>query len=330
MQGSCHRPARALLSIDAEVPVTDLEWGAQMLPKVSRTFALGITFLDEPWCQWVRTSYLLCRIADTVEDAPGLSLAARRALFDTFVGSLGSGDGSAFLALARRLPDDDEGELARGLDRVLSVYSSFPPDVRTRIARWVEEMAEGMLAYAASFDAGTPIRDEADLLRYCHFVAGTVGQLLTDLFVLGSDRVRERETELRAEAESFGLLLQLTNIAKDLEEDLARGACFVPQSILERRWVPRDELFGLFAEHRTGMVVRDLVAMAREYLPAAHRYVHALPAEELSIRRFCTLPLSLAMRTLDLLDAEPTGAVRKVDRATVMALVADVHAMGVP
>ena len=308
--------------------MTDLEWGAQMLPKVSRTFALAITLLDPPWCEWVRTSYLLCRIADTVEDAPGLSLSARRALFGAFIEALRSGDGSSFLALARALPEDDEGELARGLDRVLAVFSSFPPDVRARIERWVGEMVDGMRAYTARFDARVSIRDEADLLRYCHFVAGTVGQLLTDLFALGSDRVRQREPALRAEAESFGLLLQLTNIAKDLEEDLARGACFVPQSVLQRRWVARDELFGLFAEHRTRLVVRDLVAMARAHVAAAHRYLEALPAEELSIRRFCTLPLSLATRTLDVLDSDPTGAVRKVDRATVMAVVADVHAMG--
>jgi farnesyl-diphosphate farnesyltransferase len=189
-------------------------------------------------------------------------------------------------------------------------------------------MVVGMRVYAARFDARGPIRDETDLVRYCHFVAGTVGQLLTDLFALGSDRVREREPALRAEAESFGLLLQLTNIAKDLEEDLARGTCFVPQSILQRRRVAREELFAPLAAHRTRLVVRDLVGMARAYLPAAHRYVDALPAEELSIRQFCTLPLSLATRTLDVLDSDPTAAVRKVDRATVMAIVADVHAMG--
>lgn len=308
--------------------MTDLEWGAQMLPKVSRTFALGITLLDPPWCEWVRTSYLLCRIADTVEDAPGLSLTRRHALFDSLVGALRTGHGSSFVALTRVLPDDDEAELARGLDRVLAVFSSFPPDVRTRISRWVEEMVDGMRAYAVRFDARAPIRDEADLIRYCHFVAGTVGQLLTDLFVLGSDRVRQCEPVLRAEAESFGLMLQLTNIAKDLEEDLARGTCFVPQSILERRWVAHDELFAPFAESRTRLVVRDLVGMARTHVAAAHRYVDALPADELSIRRFCTLPLSLAVRTLDVLDNDPTGAVRKVDRATVMAIVADVHAMG--
>ena len=74
--------------------MTDLEWGAEMLPKVSRTFALCITLLDPPWCEWVRTSYLLCRIADTIEDAPGLSLASRRALFDAFMGALRDGNGS--------------------------------------------------------------------------------------------------------------------------------------------------------------------------------------------------------------------------------------------
>ena len=57
----------------------------------------------------------------------------------------------------------------------------------------------------AAFDewidgVASTIRDEADLLRYCHFVAGTVGELLTDLFALGSGRVREREPALRARA----------------------------------------------------------------------------------------------------------------------------------
>ena len=45
----------------------------QILPHVSRTFALTIPQLPPPLATPVTTAYLLCRIADTIEDEPALS-----------------------------------------------------------------------------------------------------------------------------------------------------------------------------------------------------------------------------------------------------------------
>ena len=50
------------------------------LPKVSRTFALAIAGLPEPLRGEVCVAYLLCRMLDTVEDAPGLASDSRWAL----------------------------------------------------------------------------------------------------------------------------------------------------------------------------------------------------------------------------------------------------------
>ena len=47
-----------------------------LLPRVSRTFALGIKLLPPRLERPVRTGYLLCRIADTIED--DLALPAAR------------------------------------------------------------------------------------------------------------------------------------------------------------------------------------------------------------------------------------------------------------
>ena len=46
---------------------------AELLAKVSRTFALTIPQLPAPLADWVGNAYLLCRIADTIEDEPALS-----------------------------------------------------------------------------------------------------------------------------------------------------------------------------------------------------------------------------------------------------------------
>src|SRR4051812_9232087 len=54
----------------------------EILPAVSRTFAVSIRLLPGALGSAVRTAYLLCRIADTVEDAPELAAADKAALLD--------------------------------------------------------------------------------------------------------------------------------------------------------------------------------------------------------------------------------------------------------
>src|SRR5689334_14852294 len=56
-----------------------------ILPAVSRTFALGIRALPGALGQAVLDAYLLCRVADTVEDAPGIDPSVKSALFDDFL-----------------------------------------------------------------------------------------------------------------------------------------------------------------------------------------------------------------------------------------------------
>src|SRR6185437_11481010 len=58
------------------------EFTREMLPSVSRTFALSIRLLPGELGSAVRTAYLLCRIADTIEDEPALSAEEKAALFD--------------------------------------------------------------------------------------------------------------------------------------------------------------------------------------------------------------------------------------------------------
>ena len=56
-----------------------------MLPAVSRTFALGIRLLPGRLGAAVRTAYLICRIADTIEDEPSVSAEQKSTLFDALV-----------------------------------------------------------------------------------------------------------------------------------------------------------------------------------------------------------------------------------------------------
>src|SRR5256886_14840956 len=55
--------------------VTDALYQDRILPHVSRTFALTIPQLPPDLRTAVTSAYLLCRIADTIEDEPALSAA---------------------------------------------------------------------------------------------------------------------------------------------------------------------------------------------------------------------------------------------------------------
>ena len=66
---------------DARVAEAE-RFAREILPAVSRTFALSIRLLPGALGRAVRTAYLLCRIADTIEDEPRLPASEKAILFD--------------------------------------------------------------------------------------------------------------------------------------------------------------------------------------------------------------------------------------------------------
>ena len=65
-----------------------------LLKKVSRTFALTIPLLSGELRFVVTHAYLLCRILDTIEDEPGLTLPEKKAFAQEFL-QIVEGYGSA-------------------------------------------------------------------------------------------------------------------------------------------------------------------------------------------------------------------------------------------
>lgn len=316
-----------------EIEASDEAFCAEMLPKVSRTFALSIEALPSRLRTPVRVAYLLCRIADTIEDEAGLDPERRRALFAAFDAQVedDGADPAAFEAAAGDLGRPGaERTLCGGSGAVFRVFRALPPEVRAAERPHVLEMSRGMCESAGRADTehGLHLRDVADLERYCYFVAGTVGNLLTALF--------EREVPTaspgalavaRKNAVGFGLGLQLVNIVKDVATDLERGICFLPDSLMQRHDVTPESLLDPGARAQGLEVVNDVAKCAREHLAEAQVYTLAWPVPEgIDVRFFCAVPLALALATLSEVergtDVLRPGVTPKVDRATVLEVLA--------
>jgi hypothetical protein len=108
-------------------PVTfDATYQDEILPHVSRTFALTIPQLPAALRVAVTNAYLLCRIADTIEDEPALSPAETLDFMQRFVAVVGGRGDPALLGreLEKRLTDRTlpaERDLIVNMQRVIDI-----------------------------------------------------------------------------------------------------------------------------------------------------------------------------------------------------------------
>lgn len=313
----------------------DADWTScrAHLAEVSRSFSKPIALLPRHLEIPVTIGYLLCRIADTIEDHPAVPAASRDALFAGFLDVLHGRKEPEVLvsAFGDIAGSDAELTLARSTPLVMRVFRALPDPARASLVRWVSEMARGMSLYthrAPGADGIIALYTVADLERYCYFVAGTVGQLLTELFLdeLGEEATPEIALALRVNAEPFGMGLQLVNILKDLTDDRERRWSYIPRTACEARSGSVAELADPTRRAAAHTAVAPLFEIARKKLDDGLRYALAIPPHHTGIRLFCLLPLWMAARTLVLAkgnDAMFTpGQPVKIPREEVESLAA--------
>ena len=109
----------------------------------------------------------------------------------------------------------------------------------------------------------------ADLYQYCIRVASAVGLICVEIFGYRNPATRQYATDL-------GVALQLTNILRDVPEDLARGRVYIPLEDFRRHGCCEEDLRAEAASAGSGVrstAVKRLLAFqaerAREYYARA-------------------------------------------------------------
>jgi farnesyl-diphosphate farnesyltransferase len=274
-----------------------------LLEKTSRTFALSIPLLPEPTRREVAVAYLLFRIADTFEDATHWPRESRLTALHEFAALLSDPAPERCAALAEAwveaAPTSHAGyqELLARVPSVLEDFLALRPPAVTVVRDHLIRSAMGMADFVGRMEGHGDLKlsNLAELKAYCYAVAGIVGEMLTELFLLGSSSLSGTETFFRERAAAFGEALQLVNILKDSGSDLLEGRRYVPDG------VGKSELF----------------ALARRDLKTASEYV--LKLQSLSAPRglvgFTALPVQLAWAALEKVEKHGPGS--KVSRPEV-------------
>jgi 4,4'-diapophytoene synthase len=312
----------------ANPPEADLEYQAKILPGVSRTFALTIPVLPAELADVVTNAYLLCRLADTIEDDVGLSSAEKSDFHARFVAVVEGREPADEFGrdLLPKLSESilaDERDLVANVDKVIRVTQRFDERQRAALTRCVKIMCSGMPEFQRNKSL-SGLEDLGQMDAYCYFVAGVVGEMLTELFCLHCPELNRNKEKLMRLAVSFGQGLQMTNILKDIWDDRRSDTCWLPRSFFndgdfELRDLEEQHLSDTFSNG-----LKDLVGVAHGHLRNALEYTSLIPKREVGIRKFCLWAIGLAVLTLRKIHRNPafrSGAEVKVSRRTVKATV---------
>ena len=314
--------------------LADETYQAHILQDVSRTFALTIPQLPPALCKLVTNAYLLCRIADTIEDEHALDAHQKRRFAGQFIDVVaGHSPAERFAGTLHPLLSSStleaEHDLIRNSATVIRVTHSFTPAQRAILERCVAIMGEGM-AWFQSHQSPGGLPDLPHLNAYCYYVAGVVGEMLTELFCDYSEDIARNRSQLLALAASFGQALQMTNILKDIWEDRSRGACWLPHDVFAECGF---DLKALSQDHHGAAFVRGLyklIGIARSHLRNALAYTLLLPRTEPGLRRFCLWSIGMALLTLRKIHGNPgftSGKQVKITRRAVTGTVLVTNAL---
>ncbi len=286
---------------------TQKKYLEQQLEGVSRSFAILIPFIDPPVRHYLAVAYLLCRVADNIEDC-GQMHTWKKERFEEFLRvlrepRLAAGQLADWERLAWPGLSPAERQLmgaSHGL-ALWQIYAMIPDRAQLVLRRWISVLAMGMSQLGEANKQPVFVKrkgidvleTEADYNEYCFYVAGTVGALASELVIQEFELAAEPATTLQMRAASCGRSLQKTNIVKDFVEDVGRGVCYLPDTWLGMVNHRPLELRGADLSWKAS-VIADVLAELHD----ATDYVLALAEQAAGYRRASLLCLFTSYHTM--------------------------------
>lgn len=314
----------------------DVEWAFDAVETVSRTFALSIAELERPFSTWICTGYLLCRVADTIEDAGHIPPETQVSLLELYDAVL---DGDRVVCVdefvsevSTWVPEDggSDWDVVMDTARIVRVFESFDAGIQGSMRPVVREMISGMVLFIDRYADTDGLRIETieELKTYCWYVAGTVGEMITNLLEGECD---VDSGVLRKHEESFALLLQLVNIAKDVPDDYhVENNVYLPSEWLSSVGVDSEDVMDAGNTKAVARVVLQVTDRAQSCTDGAYEYLCGVSETDTNMFQAFSIPYLLAIGTLRELEANAERAVSphgdvKISREEVFAVLGEIH-----
>jgi farnesyl-diphosphate farnesyltransferase len=313
--------------------VTAPELLRDVLPGVSRSFALSLRVLPRVLRVPLGLTYLVARSADTIADTRVLPPPARLAALHALRAALQDGRAAPPILAEAGAGDQPPAErllLAR-LPDILAAHRALEPRDRARSTSVLLTLTQAMVEVLERFPPELTLRvgaleTRADLDRYTYMNAGCVGEFWTDVAATHRPRCARWDLpRMRTLGARFGQGLQLVNVLRDLPRDLRLGRCYLPRADLAGLGLAPQDLLTPAVLPRVRPLLDALIDEALACFDDGRAYALAVPRREARLRLASVWPLLIGLRTLGRLRRadnllEPSVTV-KVPRAEVRRLL---------
>ena len=281
-----------------------------LLERTSRSFFITLRALPSKIRGQVGLLYLLARVADTIADSKQgetdlllLSLQQYNERAQGHSESLPDLGG-----LAEIQQNDSEAELLQNVPEIVACLENFSEGDRARIRKCLDIIVSGqsldLQRFGTANEGGgiSPLEREDDLDDYAYRVAGSVGEFWTSMTLAHLFNANaEKEAKLFANGVRFGKALQLTNILRDIPEDLRFGRCYIPKDSLNEIGLEPNDLLEEGNMDRFRPLYNRYLDLTSTHMDAAVEYIGMLPYSQFRLRGACMLPVLIGQRTLTLL-----------------------------
>lgn len=192
---------------------------------------------------------------------------------------------------------EKDRELLVHFDCVITEFAKIKEPYKLIISDITKRMGDGMADYCNNAEHNeNGVNTIADYERYCHYVAGLVGEGLTRLFVeakLANPALLERPELI----ESMGQFLQQVNIIRDIKEDWDDNRRFYPKEIWSKYVTNFEDLFKPENKEAALNCSSEMIYTALTKADDCLYYLAGL--REQSVFNFCAIPQTMAIATLD-------------------------------
>ena len=281
-----------------------------LLERTSRSFFLTLRALPSKVRGQVGLLYLLARVADTIADSKhgetDLLLQTLQQYNERVQGD--SESLPKFDDLAEMQENEGEGALLRNVTSVVACLEEFSDGDRMRIRKCLDIIVSGqsldLQRFGIANEGGviSSLQREDELDDYAYRVAGCVGEFWTSMTLAHLFKANaDKESELFALGVRFGKALQLTNILRDIPEDLRFGRCYIPSESLAEIGLKSSDLLDAGNMDQFRPLYNRYIDLASAHMDAAIEYIGMLPYSQFRLRGACMLPVLIGQRTLKLL-----------------------------
>lgn len=247
----------------------------QIAHKHGANFSVGFRFLPRQKRRAVYAAYAFCRWADDIADEPGQRIRERL--------------------------DEWQHELE-------ACYAGTPVHpITIALADALQNFAIPKSAFLALMEGcrqdmvKTRYETFGELLHYCQLVAASISDVSLSIFGYKSSAAI-------GYGRNLSTALQLTNVTRDIGDDLARNRVYVPQEELRRFGVSETDLFARVPSAAMRTMIEFQIDRAESYFRAAEPLLHELSFDA----RFPTLLMGGVYATVLLkLKKDPLMVIRK-------------------